>query len=156
MKPATMRLFPQNSDSAQRIRQCVGWILAQKARLLAFAREQADPWTDVELLLADTARKVAAVFCKRAMSEQDVIHYTLRSLANNARKQHRRNIARYRAEEHYRQQEQHYLQQQDSSERQELRRMLAEALQQMPEPSAATTKPLWNKHAATSPHTNHG
>ncbi len=142
-----MRHSHQTGDQAELIRQCDEWIVAHRHRLLSCARQHADDMTDVDLLLADTLRRVARVFCSRRMSEELMIRYTMRSLRNAARDAHRRNMARHRAEEHYRQEEMLRRQQVESPTGQnELHAALREVLTQLPEPYAGVLKmKLWQR-----------
>ncbi len=142
-----MRHAHQTGDQAELIRQCDEWLVAHRHRLLSCARQHADAMTDVDLLLADTLRRVARVFCSRRMSEELMIRYTMRSIRNAARDARRRNMARYRAEEHYRQEEILRRQQAESPTGQnELHAALREALSQLSEPYAGVLKMrLWQR-----------
>ncbi len=132
----------QTGDKDALIRQCDEWIVAHRHRLLACARLHADEMTDVDLLLTDTLRKVARVFCRRPMSEELMIRYTMRSLRNAARDAHRSNMRRCQAEEQYRlqqdRQETAHAGQQDAHE------ALRDILRSLPEPYATVLRlKLW-------------
>ncbi len=142
-----MRHAQQTSDQAELIRQCDEWIVAHRHRLLACARQHADAHTDVDLLLTDTLKKVARVFCRRRMSEELMVRYTMRSLRNGAREAHRRNLLRSRAENQYGQEEMEHKQQTENPMGQDARHAaLREILHQLPEPYAAVlTMKLWQR-----------
>ncbi len=142
-----MRHAHQSGDQSELIRLFDEWIVAHKHRLLACARQHADEMTDVDLLLTDTLRKVARVFCRRRMSEELMIRYTMRSLRNAAREAHRKNTVRYRAEEEYGLAEKRYRQQSESPTGQnELHAALREVLQQLPEPYGRVLRlRLWQR-----------
>ncbi len=142
-----MRRKHQTGDQAQLIRQCDEWIVAHRHRLLACARLHADAQTDVDLLLSDTLRKVARVFCRRLMSEELMVRYTMRSLRNAAREMHRKNERRNRAETHYGQEEEQRRQLAESpTGPNELHAALREVMQQLPEPyGRVLTMKLWQR-----------
>ncbi len=96
-----MRHAPQTGDSSLLIRQFDEWIVAHRHRLLACARSHADALTDVDLLLTDTLRRVARVYCRRRMEEEVMVRYTMRCLRNAARDAHRSNQRRREAETHF-------------------------------------------------------
>ncbi len=142
-----MRKRQQAGNPEELIRQCDEWIVAHRHRLLACARQHADAQTDVDLLLADTLRKVARVFCSRPMSEELMIRYTMRSLRNAAREMHRSNRRRQRAETHYGQEEALHRHQNESPTGQnEIHADLRDVLQQLPEPyGSILTMKLWQR-----------
>ncbi len=142
-----MRAAPQTGDQTELIRQCDEWIVANRHRLLACARKNADAMTDVDLLLTDTLRKVARVFCRRRMSEELLIRYTMRSLRNAAREAHRRNMLRYKAESQYGRDEwQHQQRSTTPTGQDERHAALREVLRQLPEPyGAVLTMKMWQR-----------
>ncbi len=142
-----MRSGQQTGDQSALIRQFDEWIVAHRHRLLACARKNADVMTDVDLLLSDTLKKVARVFCRRRMSEELMVRYTMRSLRNAAREAHRSNLRRHRAENRYGQEEeQHRLQGEDPVGQSPRFAALREILQQLPPPYAEVlTLKLWQR-----------
>ncbi len=142
-----MRHTPQTGDPSELIRQCDEWIVAHRHRLLACARQHADALTDVDLLLTDTLRKVARVFCRRRMSEELMVRYTMRSLRNAAREAHRRNMLRNKAETQFGHEEmQHRRQTESPTGQNERLAALREVLQQLPEPyGAVLTMKIWQR-----------
>ncbi len=142
-----MRHAHQTGDQSELIRQCDEWIVAHRHRLLACARQHADEMTDVDLLLTDTLRKVARVFCRRRMSEELMIRYTMRSLRNGARDIHRRNMLRLKAEDEYGQEEWQRRQQQEATmQENETHATLRDVLQQLPTLYATVlTMKLWQR-----------
>ncbi len=68
----------------QRLLQCREWFVVHRHRLLAYARQQVDSSADVELLLADTLRKVTRVFCEGGLDEDKLMSYTLSALHHAA------------------------------------------------------------------------
>ncbi len=145
--PSSMRHDHPTGDPSELMRRCDEWIVAHRHRLLACARQHADAMTDVDLLLADTLRKVARVFCRRRMSEELMVRYTMRSLRNAARDAHRHNMRRCNAEEQYRQDEQdHRLQRESPTGVNEVHAALREILRQLPPPYAEVlTLKLWQR-----------
>ena len=81
--------------------QCREWFLAHRHRLLAYARQQADSMTDVELLLSETCRSVAQVFCRGGLPEPELLPYALRSIYHAAARQRARNRRRVDTEQAY-------------------------------------------------------
>ncbi len=137
----------QTGNPEELIRQCDEWIVAHRHRLLACARYHADAQTDVDLLLSDTLKRVARVFCHRRMSEELMVRYTMRSLRNAARDAHRRNLLRQQAELRYGREEMLHRQQSESPTGQnDTHAALREVLQQLPELSATLiTMKLWQR-----------
>ncbi len=142
-----MRPSQQTGNPEELIRQCDEWIVAHRHRLLACARQHADEQTDVDLLLSDTLKKVARVFCSRPMSEELMVRYTMRSLRNAARAAHRRNELRQQAETHYGLAEQQHRRLHESPTGQnDTHAALREVLQQLPEPYATVLRmKLWQR-----------
>ncbi len=142
-----MRHAPQSGDQASLIRQFDEWIVAHRHRLLACARLHADEQTDVDLLLTDTLRKVARVYCRRCMSEELMLRYTMRCLRNAARDAHRRNRRRNKLESSYSEAEQQRHEQHGAPTAQnELHAALREVLQQLPDPyGRVLTLKLWQR-----------
>ncbi len=127
------------------IRQFDEWVAAHWHRLLACAAKNADERTDVSLLLTDTLKKVAGVFCNRSMSEELLIRYTMRCLRNAARQVHHRNLLRSDAETRYGERESLYNRQSPHGQS-ELHATLLDVLQQMPEPHGSIVKMrLWEE-----------
>ncbi len=142
-----MRFGHRTGDQSELIRLCDEWIVAHRHRLLACARQHADEHTDVDLLLSDTLKKVARVFCSRPMTEEVMVRYAMRSLRNAAREMHRSNMRRHKAEEEYRQAEQQHREQCESPMGQNARyAALRELLKQLPEPyGVILTMKLWQR-----------
>ena len=82
----------------QILQQCEDWFLAHRKRLLAYARQQADSTTDVELLLTDTMKRVFKVFCQGGLPEGDLLPYSMRCIRNAAQAARAQNIRRIEAE----------------------------------------------------------
>ncbi len=136
-----MRIFRRAEKRTDLIHQFYEWATAHWPRLYGCAEKNADEQTDVDLLLADTLRKVARVFCSRPMPEELLIRYTMRSLRNAARQAHRRNRLRLDAETRYGAEEERRRRgAETASARSELLTAMLEALQQMPEESAHLLK----------------
>ncbi len=136
-----MRIFRRAEKRTELIQQFYEWATAHWPRLYGCAEKNADEQTDVDLLLADTLRKVARVFCSRPMAEELLIRYTMRSLRNGARQAHRRNCLRAEAETRYGAEEEQHRQGTESAvARSELLTAMLEALQRMPEESANLLK----------------
>ena len=83
------------------LQPCEEWFLAHRHRLFAYARQQVDCMTDVELLLHDTARRVARAFSEGRVPFCDLMPYTLRSLKNAALDMRVANAHRLEAERRY-------------------------------------------------------
>ncbi len=137
-----MRIIPRTGKRTELIHQFYEWATAHWPRLYACAEKNADALTDVDLLLADTLRKVARIFCVRRMSDELLIRYTMRSLRNAARQAYRRNQRRTEAEMRYGEEEiqRHQLNANAPNDNNELITAMLEALQQLPPESAALLK----------------
>ncbi len=139
-----MRHPHQTGSQSELTRRCDEWIVAHRHRLLACARQHADDKTDVDLLLTDTLRRVARVFCSRDMSEELMVRYTMRSLRNAAREAHRRNKLRNKAETEYGQEQ--WKQHAAQSGQNETHDALREILRELPEPYASVLNmKLWQQ-----------
>ncbi len=128
---SSMRRSPQTGDQATLIRQFDEWLSAHRHRLLAFARLHADAQTDVDLLLTDTLRKVARVYCRRRMNDELMLRYAMRCLRNAARDAHRSNLRRRKLESRYSEEQQ---QAAAPTAQKELHAALREVLRELPEP----------------------
>ncbi len=142
-----MRHAPQTGDSTLLIRQFDEWIVAHRHRLLACARSHADALTDVDLLLTDTLRRVARVYCRRRMEEEVMVRYTMRCLRNAARDAHRSNQRRREAETHFGQEETQRLERGASLAGVDARLdALREVLRDLPEPYAGVLRmKMWQR-----------
>lgn len=128
--------------------QCREWFLASRHALLAYARQQVDSDTDVELLIADVSRRVTRAICVGHVPEEDIAPYTLRSLYNGAAELRRKNAHRLEAERRYCEGEHIHgqLHQNDGPCGLEDQHILArQALKRLPEElSTIITLRLWN------------
>ncbi len=142
IKEVRMRIGHRTEKRTELIHQFYEWATAHWPRLYACAEKNADALTDVDLLLADTLRKVARIFCARRMSDELLIRYTMRSLRNAARQAYRRNQRRTEAEMRYGEEEvqRHRLRANTPNGDNELLNAMLEALQQLPPESAALLK----------------
>lgn len=93
--------FTQRRKENQLVQQCTEWFTAHRARLVAYARQQADSSTDVELLVTGTVTQVSRALCEGRVSTDDLLPYTLRSLFNAAARLREQNLRRYRTEQSY-------------------------------------------------------
>lgn len=94
-----------SKKQAELRQQCREWFLASAHRLLAYARQQVDDVTDVELLIADVARKVAAAIAAGRVPPEDIAPYTLRSVYNKAAELRKKNARRRDIERRYTEEE---------------------------------------------------
>lgn len=85
--------------------QCEEWFLSVRHRLLAYARQQSDGMTDVELLVGKTLDNVVTAYCKGHLPYEDLLPYTLRSLYHEAGKMRVRNAKRMESERLYSEQQ---------------------------------------------------
>ncbi len=139
-----MRAAKQSRDQSALVAQCDKWLTLHWRRLLACARKNADERTDADMLLTDTVRRVARVFCRRPMDEELLIRYTLRSIRRAAQKARRHNLVRSHAEEQYRRDEE----QRRGSVGHELQRELRDLLQSLPEPFGSVLHlRLWERRS---------
>ncbi len=141
-------LFHSTGKQEELIRRCDECLVAHRHRLLACAYHNADAHTDVDLLLADTVRRVARIFCRRQMSEEVLLRYTLRSIRNAARHERLKNRQRYDAECGFGQAEALHHRQPLPTEGEgvPLHQRLTEVLRLLPEPHAAVLRmKLWEE-----------
>ncbi len=90
-----------NRHRKQLQQQCEEWFSVHQHRLLAYARQQADEATDVELLLMDVMREVTRIFCRGTLPESAMLPYSMRCIHNAAATLRKKNIRRREAERKY-------------------------------------------------------
>lgn len=92
--------FFQRRESGLR-QECEAWFRATRHRLLAYARQQADDMTDVELLLAEVMQRVTVAFCSERVDAEGLMPYTLTTLRNAAWRARMKHARRRDAESRY-------------------------------------------------------
>ena len=96
-------LFRRNSTVLRQ--KCREWFFASRHSLLAYARQQVDDITDVELLISDVTRKVTEAIISGRVPIADITPYTLRSLFNKASELRKKNAKRLDTERQYAEEE---------------------------------------------------
>ena len=126
--------FFQRRESRLR-RECEAWFCAVRHRLLAYARQQADDMTDVELLLAEVTQRVTEAFCSERVDGEGLLPYTLKALKHAATRARVKHARRLDAESRYCREESERLSTTpgDDGRLQELRRLV----RALPEEEAA-------------------
>lgn len=94
-----MSLFRRNKTELWQ--KCREWFLASRHSLLAYVRQQVDSSTDVELLIADVARKVTEAVVSKRVPIEEIAPYALRSLRNKASDLRKKNAKRLEVERQY-------------------------------------------------------
>ncbi|MBQ8517132.1 MAG: sigma-70 family RNA polymerase sigma factor [Akkermansia sp.] len=131
----------------KRLRQEIEeWFLSMQHRLLAYARQQSDDVTDVELLLAEVMSRVTAAYCAGRVEKEGVLPYALRSLRNAAMQARSRNMRRREVESVYSREEQE--RQRGDAAAGDLMHELAQLVHQLPEEEAhVLTLRIWDERS---------
>ncbi len=134
-----MHSAPEQEEQSRSPESFDSWVAQHWDALHAGARQHADAWTDADLLLTDTLKKVAGILRTRPMSDELLLRYTLRSIRNAAHRAHRSNLLRLKAENHFgtKVQEQ---QRPSPLERHEQREAMQRLLKSLREPHASIVR----------------
>ncbi len=134
------------------LRQSMEWFDRNRNRLLAYACQQADCSTDVELLLAKVARNVSHAFSQGGVKESALLPYAMRCVHNAAVAMRRENARRQTTELHYGNEASRNALAQESAffEADDATQQLLDALRQLPEELyAIVTLKIWDELSYT-------